>query len=307
MRDRLLAIVGPTGVGKSALALSLATRFGGEIVSADSRQVYRYMDIGTAKPSSKDRAAVPHHLIDIVDPDQDFSLVMFLRQASEAVHSGLRQPGTTILVGGTGQWVWALLEGWQVPLVTPDADLRRDLEARAANDGYAALHAELARLDPEAATRIDPRNVRRVVRALEVSLSGAGSAPGQPRKRAPGYQTKVVGLTLDRARLYQRIDRRVEVMIESGWLEEVRALLERGYGSELPSMSGLGYGDLVRHIRGELTLEQAVECIKSRTHRFARHQYAWFRPDDKRIAWYDAGTELGRAETCAARWLADAT
>ena len=303
MGNRLLAIVGPTGVGKSALALRLAKRFEVEIVGADSRQVYRYMNIGTAKPSVEDRAAVPHYLIDVVDPDEGYSLALFLRQATKAIRDVQERSRIPVLVGGTGQWVRGLLEGWRVPEVPPDPELRRSMEERAGRDGHAALHAELSRLNPAAADRIDARNVRRVIRSLEVYYSGASGEPEPPRKRPPAYEAKVLGLTLDRSSLYRRIDRRVDGMIESGWVDEVRALLARGYGPELPSLSSLGYRELVRHLADELTMDAAVERIKHSSHRFARHQYAWFRPADERIRWLDADSELDRAETDVARWL----
>ncbi|MDP6108185.1 MAG: tRNA (adenosine(37)-N6)-dimethylallyltransferase MiaA, partial [Candidatus Brocadiia bacterium] len=273
MGQTLLAIVGPTAAGKSALALRLALRHGGEIVSADSRQVYRLMDIGTAKPAPEELSAVPHHLIDAVDPDEPFSLAMFLEQARAAIADIAARSRLPILVGGTGQWVWALLEGWEVPAVAPDTRLRANLEERARQEGHEALYAELSRTDPAAAARIDARNVRRVVRALEIAAVG-GTPPGKdtPDKTSPPFDARLIGLTLERGELYRRIDDRVDSMIERGWVGEVSGLLERGYGPELPSMSGLGYGDLARHVRGELDLDAAVELIKFGTHRFARSQ-----------------------------------
>ena len=299
----LLAIVGQTAVGKSALALRLARRFEGEVVSADSRQVYRYMDLGTAKPSPEERSSVPHHLIDIIDPDDDYSLSLFLRHATEAiedVHSRARLP---ILTGGTGQYVWGLLEGWQVPECPPDAALRESLQKRARLHGPAALHQELAGLDPEAARRIDARNLRRVIRALEVRHSSPDHRGDKPRRIAPPYQAKLVGLTLNRVALYQRIDSRVHKLIESGWTDEVRTLLERGYGPELPSMSSLGYGELIQHLKNDVSLNAAVERIKTRTHKLARHQHAWFRLTDPRIHWFDVSNGLGPVEAEVAGWL----
>ena len=263
----------------------------GEVVSADSRQVYRYMDIGTAKPTVQERSEVPHHLIDVVDPDQEFSLAVFIREASRAigeVHARSRLP---ILAGGTGQYVWGLLEGWEVPEVPPAPELRRTLEERALREGADALHRELAALDPEAAARIDPRNARRVIRALEVHQAGGGNR--RPAKRAESpYDIVVIGLTLPRAALYARIDERVERMLAGGWVDEVRGLLARGYDVGLPSLSSLGYAELVRHLTGDSSLETAAQRIKHHTHRFARQQYAWFRLDDERVLWFD-GTPAG--------------
>ena len=304
MRTPLVAIVGPTGVGKSDLALGLAARLDGEIVSADSRQVYRFMDIGTAKPSPEDRAAVPHHLIDVVDPDGPFSLALFLQQARSAIADIAGRSRLPILAGGTGQWVWGLLEGWDVPSVAPDIELRTSLEERARREGHQALHTELSRTDPAAAARIDPRNVRRVIRALELlAAEGTPRRPEGPRKTPPPFDTRLVGLTRDRGALYRRIDRRVDSMIDRGWVGEVAALLDRGYGTELPSLSSLGYAELVQHLAGALDIEVAVQRIKYRTHRFARNQYAWFRPGDDRISWFDAESGVEKAEVEIAGWI----
>ena len=297
----MLAIVGPTAAGKSALAMRLATSVPTEIVNADSRQVYRHMDIGTAKPSPEEREAVPHHLIDIVGPDQEYSLALFLQRATDAIRDIHKRGVLPVLVGGTGQYVWALLEGWRVPRVPPDPGLRLSLEERARSSGPEALYTELTKKNPEAAARIDARNVRRVIRALEVWYAAPDARPETAQK--PTYETRVIGLTMERSALYRRIDKRVDAMIAAGWVDEVRSLLERGYGPELPSMSSVGYGELVRHLNGELSLDEAVERIKGRTHRFARHQYAWFRPGDERIRWFNAETGLDDAEQEVGRWL----
>ena len=208
----VLVILGPTGAGKSRLALELAEALGGEIVNADSRQVYRYLDIGTAKPSPQDQARVPHHLTDIIDPDQDFSLALFQRLAYKTIEEVLSRKRLPILVGGTGQYIWAVVEGWQVPAVAPDLAFRKEMEAQAAREGYQALFQELQDLAPEAAKRIDPRNVRRVIRALEIARHGL--PPRQ--KRAPPYAFAILGLTMSRQDLYARIDQRIDAMIGQG-------------------------------------------------------------------------------------------
>ena len=289
---KLVAVVGPTATGKSALGIRIARQVDGEIVSADSRQVYRHMDIGTAKPSADQLSAVPHHLIDVVDPDEEYSLALFLRDARRAIGDILRRSRVPVVVGGAGQYMWGLLEGWQVPEVPPAGPLRRELEARAEADGAESLHRELAAVDPTAAGRIDPRNVRRVVRALEVFHLGQGGGPDGPGREAPPFEAIIVGLTLDRNELDRRTDERVDSMIESGWLAEVRALLDLGYDLDLPSMSGLGYEELGRRLRGELSQDEAVDAIKRRTRRFARQQHGWFRLSDARIRWFQA-TEAG--------------
>ena len=266
--------------------MDLAGAFDGEIISADSRQVYRQMDIGTAKPSPKDRSRVPHHLLDILEPDQDFSLALFLDLTGTAIRDIRARSRLPMVVGGTGQYVRALLEGWQVPHVPPDSRLRQGLEEQARQEGPQAIYRTLQEEDPAAASRIDPRNLRRVVRALEVARARGGL--GETLKVPPPYRTLTIGLTTARELLYQRIDRRVDEMVDGGLIQEVRGLLAMGYSPGLPSLSSMGYQEIVRHLGGQLTLEKASDSIKHRTHRFARRQYAWFRPGDQRIRWLDA-------------------
>lgn len=297
------AIVGPTAVGKSALALRLAKSLGGEIVSADSRQVYRSMDIGTAKPSAEERADVRHHLIDVIEPDGDYSLVRFIQEASEAIQNVNTESKLPIVAGGTGQYVWGLLEGWRAPKVIPNPELRLILTKRLAAEGLASLYDELAMRDPEAASRIDSRNPRRVIRALEVAHSAPAVTPGAPRSIPPPYDMKIIGLALERSALYRRIDARVDEMIESGWIDEVRGLLDRGYAPDLPSMSSLGYRELVQYLHGELPLDEAITRIKYSTHRFARRQYTWFKPTDERIQWFEASEGLEIPEEAVKQWL----
>lgn len=301
MSTKLLAVVGPTGVGKSDLAMRLARDFGGEIIGADSRQVYRHMSIGTAKPSDADRAEIPHHLVDFIEPDRRYSLGLFLRDAKQSIHNAKEVRGRLpLVVGGTGQYVWGLLEGWQVPQVNPNAKLRELLESRAESEGVGAVFEELRRMDPVAADRVDERNPRRVVRALEIALSreryasSGGGGVERPRKIPPDYDALVIGLTMERKALYARIDERVDAQMAAGWLDEVRGLRDRGYGLEHSALSGLGYGELMRHLDGEMGLEEAVERIRFRTHRYARQQYNWFKLGDERIRWLDA--PVGDAE-----------
>ncbi len=285
--DTVVAVVGPTATGKSEVAVQIALRHDGEIVSADSRHIYRGMDIGTAKPPRAHLAAVRHHMVDIVEPDEPYSIALYLRQARRAVADILERGKLPIVAGGSGQYVWGLLEGWQIPEAPPSPGLRAELEQRAASEGGETLHRELAESDPEAAERIDPRNVRRVIRALELPHTSQGTASPE-RKVSPPFSPVIVGLMLPRAELYQRIDDRVDAMIADGWLDEVRALVGSEYSLDLPSMSSLGYSELVRCLQGEMEMDEAVRAIKTRTHRFARQQHAWFRADDERIAWFDA-------------------
>ena len=285
--NQLLAIVGPTGVGKSRLALSIAQAFDGEIVNADSRQVYRYMDIGTAKPSQEERSLVTHHLIDVLNPDQSFSLAQYQELAFKAIE-GIQQRGKPVLlVGGSGQYVWSVLEGWGIPQVMPDPELRRSLEEKAAWVGGDELHQELASVDPVAAQRIDPRNVRRTIRALEVSREAETPISQLQGKTAPPFNTLVIGLTMDREELYHRIDLRVDGMIEKGLIGEVKHLMNRGYDFNLSSMSSIGYRQIGLFLKGELTLAAATQQIKFETHRLVRQQYTWFQLQDDRIKWFD--------------------
>lgn len=291
--NSLVAIVGPTAIGKSSLALDLCQTFRGEIINADSRQVYRYMDIGTAKPTMEERALVPHHLIDVVCPDQNFSLALYQSKAREAMESIRTRGKLPLLVGGSGLYVWSLLEGWRIPPVPPDPILRQELEAIAQSKGTRRLYEELKQLDPAAAQRIDPRNTRRVIRALEVCRQGLPFS--QLQGKEPFVNSLVIGLTIDRTDLYQRIDARVNSMMEKGLLTEVEGLLARGYTFDLPSMSGLGYKQMDMVLQGKTDLPTAIQQIKFDTHRFARHQYSWFRPQDKRIHWFDAREEEKQA------------
>jgi tRNA dimethylallyltransferase len=288
----VIAIVGPTAVGKSELALRLAQYFPIEIISADSRQVYRYMDIGTNKPTSAERASIPHHVIDVIDPDEDFSLAMYHQLAIEAMKAIQQKGKLPLLVGGSGLYVWSLVEGWKIPQVPPDQKLRRQLKARAEQEDSQRLYRELQDIDPVAAAKINPSNVRRIIRALEIYYA-TGQPPSQSqRKEVPSFSVLTIGLTQKRSELYRRIDWRVDKMIQRGLVEEVEQLLKKGYSPSLPSMSGIGYKQIGQFLRGEMTLPEAIDKIKYETHRLARHQYAWFRLSDNRIHWFDvSGTE----------------
>lgn len=293
----MIALVGPTAVGKSEVALHLAQYFPLEIISADSRQVYRYMDIGTNKPGLAERASIPHHIIDVADPDQDFSLAMYHRLAFEALKEVQQKGKLPLLVGGSGLYVWSVIEGWKIPRIQPDQRLRRQLEARAQQDDRQSLYQELGSIDPTGAAKIDPRNIRRVVRALEIYYA-TGQPPSQLRhKEEPSFSVLVIGLTQERSELYRRIDSRVNNMVQKGLVEEVEELFKKGYSPSLPSMSGIGYKEMGRFLRGEMTLAEAIDRMKYETHRLARHQYAWFRLSDNRIHWFDVGGAKEKAST----------
>lgn len=301
---KLIAIVGPTASGKTDLALRLAPEFGGEIVNADSRQIYRGMDIGTAKPTPAQREAVPHHLFDIVNPDEPFSLAQYHELAHAALNAIWERGRVPFLVGGTGQYVWALLEGWQVPRVPPQPALRAELEERAQREGTEALYRELQALDPVAAARIHPRNRRRIIRALEVIARTGRPFSAQQTKAPPAHATLILGLNWSRAELRQRIEKRIQTMLEAGFIEEVRRLLAAGYRPELPSMSSLGYREIAAYLEGRLTLEEAIDRFLAASNRLLRMQATWFRQDDPRIHWLDTHDDpVAQARTLIAAFL----
>lgn len=283
MSDLLIAIVGPTGVGKTALSIRLAEEFRGEIVSADSRQVYRGMDIGTAKPTEEERRRVPHHLLDLVNPGESFTLAQYQHLAYDTIAEIHRRGSVPFLVGGSGLYVRAVLDGLAIPRVPPNLGRRAQLEQSDTTD----LYQRLQKIDPLAAQKIDPRNKRRVIRALEVSESAGRPITSLQTHRAPPYRILRIGLTLPRSLLYDRINARVDQMLAAGLVDEVRSLMRLGYNLDTPAMSGLGYRQVASFVRGETTLEEAVRLLKRDTRRFVHHQYSWFRLDDVRIHWFD--------------------
>ncbi len=287
---RVLGLVGPTAAGKTALALAVAEVLPIEVVSADSRTVYRWMDLGTAKPTLEERARVPHHLIDVVDPDQAYSLATYQQQAHEAIGRIQARGRTPVLVGGAGLYVSAVCEGLTLPEVPPDMAYRAALEKRAREEGWQALQRELSEVDAPSAARIDARNVRRVIRALEVfRATGRPFSDWQAPDPSKAVDSALVGLRLARTELDARIDARIDAWLAGGFVEEVMGLLARGYAPELPSMSGIGYREVARYLRGNLDLESARRLFKQATHQYARRQLTWFnaRPS---ITWLDAAT-----------------
>lgn len=295
---RVVAVVGPTAVGKSALAEALALKLGGEIVSADSMQVYRGMDIGTAKPPAEERL-VPYHCIDMVDPGIEFSAALFQKAARTAIGDILARGSVPIVVGGTGLYVRAALDDMRFPSGETSSPARERLEALAAAEGPHALHARLAELDPESAAIIHPNNVRRTIRALEMAEEGvsyARQAAGFTR-RADVFDTRYIGLALPRPELYRRIDARVDEMIERGLLEEVVGLLAAGLREALTASQAIGYKELVGVLDGRIEMDDAVESIKRSTRRYAKRQLTWFRADP-RVAWIDL-TDLSSEEALA--------
>jgi tRNA dimethylallyltransferase len=301
---RLVVLVGATAVGKTEISLQLAERLGGEIVSADSRLFYRGMDIGTAKPTPEERERVPHHLIDVADPDQTWSLALFQRAARMAIAEIHGRGRIPLLVGGTGQYVRAVVEEWEVPATGPDPRLREALEGWAGEVGPGGLHVRLATLDPAAAERIDYRNLRRTVRALEVILSTGRRFSEQSGRGMPPYRSLVLGMIRPRPELYARIDARIEAMLEAGFIAEVQALLERGYSSELPTMSAIGYQEIGWYLEGKISLEEAVVLMKRRTRQFVRRQANWFKDTDPGIHWFRVTSRtVNEIEAKIREWL----
>jgi tRNA dimethylallyltransferase len=282
----LILLVGPTAVGKTEIAIQLAEKLNGEIVSADSRLFYRGMDIGTAKPTPADRSRIPHHLIDVANPDETWSLAQF-QQAARRIIADIHARGKLpLLVGGTGQYVRAVTEGWSPPEVKADEKLRDEIGKMKDEKGHEWLHEKLKTLDPEAAAKIDARNVRRTVRALEVILTTGRKFSEQRGQTASPYRLITIGLTRPREELYARVDERIESMFAAGFVDEVRGLLAKGYSPELPSMTGIGYRECVRVVEGQLSEEQAKVQMRHDTRVFVRRQANWFKEGDESIRWF---------------------
>lgn len=282
----LILIVGPTAVGKTELAIQLAERLNGEIVSADSRLFYRGMDIGTAKPARDEMERVPHHLIDIADPDEILSLAVFQQKATQVISDIHARGKLPFLVGGTGQYVRAVTQGWIPPEVRPDEKLRAELEKMKEESGIYWLHDRLRTLDAEAAANIDARNFRRTIRALEVILTTGRKFSAQRGQGDSPYHLITIGLTRPRPELYERVDQRIDAMFENGFLDEVKQLLAKGYSPSLPTLSAIGYRECIRVINGELNVEQAKAEIRRATRIFVRRQANWFKESDPNIRWF---------------------
>ena len=283
----LIVILGPTAVGKTAVSIALAQRLHAEIVSADSRLFYRGMDIGTAKPTAQERQNLPHHLIDVAEPHETWSLALFQRQAMAVINDIHQREKLPFLVGGTGQYIRAITEGWDIPEQAPDASMRNSLETWARGIGAQGLYKRLQVIDPKAAANIDARNLRRTVRALEVIFrTGVRFSDQRQRGKAP-FDVLQIGLSRPREELYARIDQRIENMFVEGFVKEVQVLLDKGYNRDLPSMSAIGYAQIASYLEGEATLDEAVVEIKRHTRQFVRRQTNWFKHTDPDIHWFE--------------------
>ncbi len=289
-KPNLLVLVGPTAVGKTKLSLNIAKLHRCEIISGDSMQVYRGMDIGTAKASLEERKAVPHHMIDIRDPDEPFSVAEFQEMASDLIRDIHGRGRLPFIVGGTGLYIESLCYGYEFSEGGADDDYRRELKDYAERHGTAMLHERLAQIDPEAAKRIHPNDQRRIIRALEIVRATGRTVSEHLRgqKKQSPYELCIIGLTMDRSLLYKRIEDRVDDMLRQGLVEEVRSLLEKGCTRDMVSMQALGYKEIAAYLEGECGFEEAVAILKRNTRRFAKRQLSWFRRM-KDIHWVDVG------------------
>ena len=291
MKPVVLALVGPTGSGKTKTAIALSRGLQAEIVSMDSMQVYRGMDIGTAKPTQKELASAPHHMIDVVEPDCLFTVSMYKEMASKAIDNILSKGKLPMLVGGTGLYLNALSYEMSLGDNGADGKLREELHRLAAQpDGPSMLHEQLRRVDPVSAQKLHPNDIRRVIRALEIyetSGKAKGEREDEQRKEGP-YHILVYGLSLPREQMYARINERVDLMMKDGLVDEVKGLLERGIEpkQEGGAMQAIGYKEIVSALRGEISMEQAVSLIKQGSRRYAKRQWTWFRRDERTV-WFD--------------------
>ena len=291
----LIVILGPTAVGKTEIAITVAEELSGEIVSADSRLFYRGMDIGTAKPTREQRKRIPHHLIDVVEPDEEWSVAQFSSIATECIKEIQQKGKIPFLVGGSGQYIRAIVEGWVPPPRAEDNTFREELEKYVEGEGKDALHQRLASIDPESAARIQSSNVRRVIRALEIYQTTGVVASQQRVKTPPPYQIMQIGLSMPRELLYQRIDERIDMMLANGLVEEVGELLAKGYSLDTPSMSAIGYIQIGKALLEKTSMDDAVQEMRKFTRQFVRRQANWFKEDDPNINWFVVNESVASA------------
>jgi tRNA dimethylallyltransferase len=297
----LVAIVGPTAVGKTEIAIEVAQKVNAEIISADSMQIYRFMDVGTAKPSLEERKGVVHHMIDFIDPDEEFSAADFQVGAKKRIHDIKRRHKIPLLTGGTGFYINSVCYNYTFSQVQKDDFFRKQLLKCAEEHGNDYLYQKLKEMDPKAANNIHPNNLRRVIRALEVCMK-----TGKPfsyyeektKKQQNKYDLLIYGLTRPRDELYRRIDKRVLSMINNGFVEEVRKLLEMGYAKDLNSMQGLGYRHIINYLDGKITLDETIYLIARDTRHYAKRQYTWFLRDNN-IQWLDVSKVSFGINTCS--------
>jgi tRNA dimethylallyltransferase len=283
---RVLVLVGPTAVGKTELAIRLAEKLEGEIVSADSRLLYRGMDIGTAKPTKNEMARAQHHMIDLAEPNDIWSLATFQEKILATIEDIQSRGKLPIVAGGTGQYIRSLMEGWIIPTVLPDPRLREVLEQFGREIGADELHRRLSLIDPNASAKMDANNLRRSIRALEVIFTTGELFSTQKDKQPPDLDFKIIGLSRPREELYSRVDLRIEAMFETGFVDEVKNLLDKGYNQDLPTLSAIGYREVIQFLNGDITLEETKVQMRKKTREFIRRQANWFKPNDPNIEWH---------------------
>lgn len=285
----LLAVVGATATGKTMLSVESALALDGEVVNGDSRLFYRGMNVATARPTQDEMKGVPHHLMDFLDPDDEYSLASYVKRARTLIYEITVRGKLPILVGGTGQYIWALIEGWEVPEIEPDAQLRAKLELKFGSEGVESLADELTQIAPEVAANTDLLNPRRVIRAIERVRSNPSGDVANNRQKARDepFNAHIIGLTVERSVLHQRVLDRLDNMLANGWVKEIESLLEAGYSTDDRALSGIGYRQMIAHLGGEYDLDEAVRLTAVATNRLIRHQNNWFKQDDPRIDWVD--------------------
>ncbi len=299
-KEKVLVVVGPTASGKTATAVALAKALKGEVISADSMQIYKEMDIGTAKPSLEEMEGIPHHLIDCVSPCELYSVAMFEAQALEAIKAIVDRGRTPIIAGGTGLYINGLTMPWSFESPPGNVAIRKALEEQAKSEGPEALFEALVAVDPESADQLHPNNVKRVIRALEIHrVTGRKKSDldREGQRRELPYDYVMTGIAWDRETLYQRINTRIDMMMDQGLLLEIKGLLEKGYDQALPAMKAIGYKEFFPYLEGRKTLEETLRILKRDTRHFAKRQLTWFRKDD-RIRWFDY-QQYGDAQTLA--------
>ena len=281
-------MVGPTATGKTSLGIDLAQQLDGEVVNADSRLFYYGMDVATAKPTENEIKDIPHHLIDFLSPSEQYSLAEYLKKARLVITEILDRGKVPILVGGSGQYVWAIIEGWEVPEIQPDPSLRSHLEFKLAQHGIGPLAEQLAAISPITAETTDLRNPRRVIRAIErVQSESINSSFTEGRSTDSPFDHYIVGLTIDRKILHARVLERLDSMDKNGWKQEVELLLQAGYSTKDRALSAIGYPQMISHLNGEYDFSESIRLTAIATNRLIRHQNNWFKQNDTRINWFD--------------------
>lgn len=301
----VVSVIGATATGKTSLGIDIARRFNGEVVNADSRLLYRGMDIGTAKPHESERQGVKHHLIDILDPHHTYSLSEFLQSARDAILNIAKRRKLPIIVGGSGQYIWGLLEGWDVPNIPPNPELREELEDQLRDEGIEGLQARLHATGARGTEKVEILNPRRLIRAIERAVATGDAMGGAGKSAEPPYDALVIGLNAPRELIHARVEKRVDDMFATGWREEVERLIEDGVKRDMPSMSAIGYRQLIDNIEGRIDDAKMREQTLIGNHRLIGAQNNWFKMRDERIAWIDIadGEQVDKAAELVSEWL----